>query len=70
MCAMALVHSRVRRVVYCAPNPGGGALGGAFRLHAQRSLNHHYTVYRLPLLGAAAADAAAAAVPAAHNGGM
>ena len=50
MCAMALVHSRLRRVVFCAPDPRGGALGGAFRLHAQKSLNHHYAVYRLPLL--------------------
>jgi tRNA-specific adenosine deaminase 3 len=52
MCAMALVHSRVRRVVYCAPDAAHGALGGALRLHAQRSLNHHYRVYRLPLAGA------------------
>ncbi len=42
MCAMALVHSRVRRVVYCHPDPAGGALGGALRLHGRRSLNHHY----------------------------
>ena len=46
MCAMALVHSRVRRVVYCMPDAQFGALGGAFRLHGQRSLNHHYQVYR------------------------
>ena len=46
MCAMALVHSRVRRVVYCVPDAGFGALGGAFRLHGQRSLNHHYQVYK------------------------
>lgn len=52
MCAMALVHSRLRRVVYCAPDPERGALGGAFRLHSQRSLNHRYRVYRLPLEGA------------------
>ena len=47
MCAMALVHSRVRRVVYALPDCEGGALGGALRLHAQRSLNHHYFVYLL-----------------------
>jgi len=53
MCAMALVHSRVRRVVYCHPDPVGGALGGALRLHGRRSLNHHYQVYRLPELAGA-----------------
>ena len=46
MCAMALVHSRVRRVIYCVPDCMHGALGGAFRLHGQKSLNHHYQVYR------------------------
>ena len=48
MCAMALVHSRVRRVVYAETDPEWGALGGSFRLHGQRSLNHHYTVYHMP----------------------
>jgi tRNA-specific adenosine deaminase 3 len=53
MCAMALVHSRARRVVFCAPDAARGALGGSGRrLHAERSLNHHYVVYRLPLLAA------------------
>eukprot|EP00873_Tetraselmis_striata_P013069 jgi/Tetstr1/433333/TSEL_022619.t1 len=49
MCAMALVHSRVARVVFCRPDPQRGALGGAFALHQQRGLNHRYEVYRLPL---------------------
>jgi len=48
MCAMALVHSRVRRVVYAEADNKWGALGGSFRLHGQRSLNHHYTVYHMP----------------------
>lgn len=47
MCAMALVHQRVRRVFYAFPNKRIGALGGAYRLHGERSLNHHYTVYRV-----------------------
>ena len=47
MCAMALVHSRVRRVVYSETDHECGALGGSFRLHGQRSLNHHYTVYHM-----------------------
>ncbi len=49
MCAMALVHSRVRRVIFCIPDVQHGALGGKFRLHGQRSLNHHYQVYRCQL---------------------
>lgn len=49
MCAMVLVHSRIRRVVYCVLDEQFGALGGCFRLHGQRSLNHHYQVYRCQL---------------------
>ena len=49
MCAMALVHSRLRRVVFCKPDFQHGALGGSFKLHAERSLNHHYSVFHLPL---------------------
>ncbi|KAF0715130.1 Aste57867_3546 [Aphanomyces stellatus] len=47
MCAMALVHSRVGRVLYHHPNGVCGALGSRFRLHGQRSLNHRYRVFRL-----------------------
>ncbi|XP_058393615.1 probable inactive tRNA-specific adenosine deaminase-like protein 3 isoform X2 [Diceros bicornis minor] len=45
MCAMALVHSRVRRVFYGAPSPDG-ALGTRFRLHARPDLNHRFLVFR------------------------
>ena len=63
MCAMALVHSRVRRVVYGVPNAKAGALGGgpAAPLHGQRTLNHHYDVFSFGLDErgfAAAAEAA------------
>uniref|UniRef100_A0A0A9DF29 CMP/dCMP-type deaminase domain-containing protein n=1 Tax=Arundo donax TaxID=35708 RepID=A0A0A9DF29_ARUDO len=47
MCAMALVHQRFKRVFYAFPNPVTGALGGVYRLHRERSLNHHYTVFRI-----------------------
>uniref|UniRef100_A0A1D1ZQ58 CMP/dCMP-type deaminase domain-containing protein n=1 Tax=Auxenochlorella protothecoides TaxID=3075 RepID=A0A1D1ZQ58_AUXPR len=49
MCAMALVHSRARRVIFCDADAAGGALGGTggLRLQAERSLNHHYHVYHL-----------------------
>ena len=51
MCAMALVHSRLRRVVFSIPDSKHGGLGGSgHRLHAQRSLNHHYSVFHLPIL--------------------
>ncbi|KAL6650352.1 hypothetical protein ACP70R_009277 [Stipagrostis hirtigluma subsp. patula] len=47
MCAMALVHQRFKRVFYAFPNPITGALGGVYRLHGEKSLNHHYTVFRI-----------------------
>lgn len=47
MCAMALVHSRVQRVIYAEADPEHGALGGSLKLHGQQSLNHHYSVYHM-----------------------
>ncbi len=52
MCAMALVHSRLRRIIYARDAPGGrGMLSSRDRdcpaLHACRTLNHHFVVYRL-----------------------
>ncbi|XP_062225148.1 tRNA-specific adenosine deaminase TAD3 [Phragmites australis] len=47
MCAMALVHQRFKRVFYAFPNPITGALGGVYRLHGERSLNHRYSVFRI-----------------------
>jgi hypothetical protein len=41
---MALVHSRVRRVVYGAADSQRGALGSCLSLHEIASLNHHYEV--------------------------
>ena len=43
---MAMVHSRVRRVIYALPVTGGGALGSRYHLHTERSLNHHFQVVR------------------------
>ena len=45
MCAMALVHSRVRRVFYGVSMPAG-ALGSAYKVHVQKGLNHHFEVFR------------------------
>lgn len=49
MCAMALVHQRIRRIFYAFPNPGDGALGSVHRLQGEKSLNHHYAVFRVVL---------------------
>ena len=44
---MALVHQRVRRIFFAFPNPNAGALGTVHRLQGERSLNHHYAVFRV-----------------------
>ena len=44
-CAMALLHSRIRKVFYLHPNPFCGALGSKYKLHVQQELNHHFEVY-------------------------
>lgn len=47
MCAMALVHQRIKRIFYAFPNPNAGALGSLHRLQGEKSLNHHYAVFRV-----------------------
>ncbi|KAG6656242.1 hypothetical protein CIPAW_04G008700 [Carya illinoinensis] len=49
MCAMALVHQRIRRIFYAFTNPNAGALGSVHRLQGEKSLNHHYAVFRVLL---------------------
>ncbi len=46
MCAMALVHSRIRRVFFRRSSPGGG-LCSAAKLHTIKSLNHLFEVYQI-----------------------
>lgn len=46
MCAMALVHSRVRLVAYKHPDPEFGGFGGRLSLHTCASLNHQVRVLR------------------------
>ena len=41
MCAMALVHARLSRVVFAAPDPKTGAAGSVIDLFAEARLNHH-----------------------------
>jgi tRNA(adenine34) deaminase len=44
MCAMALVHARVARVVFAATDPKTGACGSVFDLVADPRHNHHVEV--------------------------
>lgn len=55
MCAMAILHARVKRVVFAAPDPKTGAAGSVVDLFANRTLNHHTEV-----LGGVQAEAAGA----------
>ncbi|XP_039161255.1 tRNA-specific adenosine deaminase TAD3-like [Eucalyptus grandis] len=47
MCAMALVHQRIRHVFYAFPNLSAEALGSVHRLQGEKSLNHQYVVFRV-----------------------
>lgn len=44
MCSGAMMHARVARVVYAAPDPKTGACGSVLDLFAEARLNHHAAV--------------------------
>ena len=44
MCAGAMVHARVGRVVFAAPDPRTGAAGSVFDLLQSDALNHRCEV--------------------------
>ncbi|MEO8079838.1 MAG: tRNA adenosine(34) deaminase TadA [Caldimonas sp.] len=44
MCAMALLHARLKRVVYGAPDPKAGAAGSVIDVFGNAALNHHTVV--------------------------
>ena len=44
MCAGAIFHARIARVVFGAPDPKTGACGSVVALFAEPRLNHHATV--------------------------
>lgn len=41
MCAMAMMHARLKRVVFAAPDPKTGVAGSVLDLFGQKQLNHH-----------------------------
>ena len=55
MCAMALMHARIKRVVFATADPKTGAAGSVSDLFADTRLNHHTAVQ-----GGLLADPAAA----------
>lgn len=44
MCAGAIMHARIARVVYGASDPKTGACGSVLNVFAERRLNHHAEV--------------------------
>jgi tRNA(adenine34) deaminase len=45
MCASAIIHARVRRVVFGAFDPKAGAAGGLIDVFALKGLNHRVDVF-------------------------
>jgi tRNA(adenine34) deaminase len=44
MCVGAMIHARVARLVYGAPEPKAGAIESAMRAHEHPALNHRFDV--------------------------
>ena len=44
MCAGALVHARLKRLVYAAADPRGGACGSVMNVAQDPNLNHHVEI--------------------------
>lgn len=41
MCAGALLHARINRLVFATPDPKAGAIGGAMHLYSTATWNHN-----------------------------
>ncbi|WAW11353.1 tRNA adenosine(34) deaminase TadA [Oxalobacter vibrioformis] len=44
MCIGAMIHARIRRVIFGAHDPKTGAAGSVINLFEEKTLNHHATV--------------------------
>ncbi|MDP7093647.1 MAG: deaminase, partial [Gammaproteobacteria bacterium] len=44
MCAGAMVHARIARLVYACPDPRAGAAGSVFEIARSAALNHRVKV--------------------------
>jgi tRNA(adenine34) deaminase len=55
MCAGAIVHARIRRVVFGALDPKAGACGSVVKVLPNRKLNHRPDVVRMVMADEAAA---------------
>ncbi|TIA90551.1 hypothetical protein E3P99_01529 [Wallemia hederae] len=47
MCAMALVHSRVRDIYYLRKSKSSGGCGSVYSVHEMQNLNHHFEAWSL-----------------------
>ena len=47
MCAMGLLHSRIKRIFFARLNPTNGALVSRCRLHSFEGINHRYEVFHV-----------------------
>ncbi|OAV90512.1 hypothetical protein PTTG_02599 [Puccinia triticina 1-1 BBBD Race 1] len=49
LCAMALLHSRIKHLFFLLPSPGSGGCGSVYNVHEQDGLNHKYFVWKLKI---------------------
>ncbi|EGT34868.1 hypothetical protein CAEBREN_06913 [Caenorhabditis brenneri] len=49
MCSMALVHFRIKRLFYVQNTENGVLKENGWQLHLERSINHHYDVFRVEI---------------------
>ncbi|EPX74916.1 tRNA specific adenosine deaminase subunit Tad3 [Schizosaccharomyces octosporus yFS286] len=45
MCSMALLHSRILRLIYCQQQPLTGGIESSYGIHWRAELNHRYLAY-------------------------
>lgn len=49
MCAMALLHSRIRKVIFLSYNEAGVGGIATAKIHCERALNHRFEAFYLPI---------------------